>query len=624
MLGLDQKKIFIKILNSEGESCGFNAPDNTEVKFILKISKELMYVKTVFLYWQNQEFELSAEKDGTTFVKSFKTDEIGVGLYHFHYQIIDCCGKSYFYVSDGEIDGLLLEHSYNIEQFSFLVYSSSYKTPERFKGGIIYQIFPDRFNKSGNVIPTREDAVFYDDWENGVPEYPKYQGGALKNNTFFCGDLYGVCEKLDFLLSLGVNIIYLNPIFEAYSNHRYDTGNYMKVDELLGGDEALEILISECKRRDIKIILDGVFNHTGDDSIYFNKYGKYGNGGAYHSKISEYYNWYSFSVWNKSYESWWGIDILPRVKSDEPSYRNFINGKDGVVRKYLRMGVDGWRLDVADELSDEFIVELRSAAKKEDPDSIVYGEVWEDASTKISYGKERKYLQGFELDSVMNYPFKNAIVNYLISGNADIIYRTVEKIYQHYPKPSVDVLMNMLGTHDTPRILTVLAGMPDEGMPNDKKAISKLTSEQRSLAKKRLTLAICLIMTLPGIPSIYYGDEAGMEGYGDPFNRFPYPWGREDMDILGSYRRFAAARLSSDLYKDGKYKCLVHEKGVYAFKRYDDKHSAVTVVNDGNQIYTMKLDGEYTSLLTGAVYRDSTDILPMTCDILISDVEALK
>ena len=612
-------KVQITIRNSEGENVGFRTADNTAIDVELVFSIEGICPKNAVLYWQEQEYILDCEEDGCTFKKAFSQEDLKVGLYHFHYQIIDDCGKSYFYVSDGEISGILLDHSYNIEQFSFLVYSSSYKTPDKFKGGIIYQIFPDRFLRSGCVKQEREDAVFYDNWNDGVPEYAKYPGGSLKNNTFFGGDLYGVCEKLDYLLSLGVNIIYLNPIFKAYSNHRYDTGDYMNVDEILGGNDALDILISECKKRDIKIILDGVFNHTGDDSIYFNKYGKYGDGGAYLSKKSEYYNWYSFSVWNKKYESWWGIDILPRVKSDDPSYREFINGENGVVRNYLKKGVDGWRLDVADELSDEFIVDLRRAVKEENEDAIVIGEVWEDASTKISYGKERKYLQGYELDSVMNYPFKNAITSYLISGNSDIIYKSVERIYTHYPKATVDVLMNMLGTHDTPRILTVLAGMPDEGMPNDKKAISRLTSEQRSIAKKRLTLAICLLMTLPGIPSIYYGDEAGMEGYGDPFNRFPYPWGNEDMDILGSFRRFAAARLSSDLYKDGNYECIVHDGCVFAFKRFKGSRSAITVVNAGPRIYTMNIEGKFTSLLTGATYEQKTDILPMTCDILVSD-----
>ena len=221
----------------------------------------------------------------------------------------------------------------------------------------------------------------------------------------------------------------------------------------------------------------------------------------------------------------------------------------------------------------------------------------------------------------MNYPLKDAIISYLLSGDVTELSLTIKTQINNYPKKSLDILMNLLGTHDTARILTVLAGMPDDGMPNEYKAKSRLSSEQRSIAKKRLTLAICMIMTLPGIPSIYYGDEAGMEGYGDPFNRFPYPWGKEDVDILGSFRRFAAARLSSDLYKEGKYKCLVHEKSVFAFKRYDEKQSAITLVNAGSHIYTMKLDGKYRSLLTGIEYNQSTDILPMTCDILISDTD---
>ncbi|MBO4429594.1 MAG: hypothetical protein J5832_06525, partial [Clostridia bacterium] len=290
---------------------------------------------------------LKMQKDGKYFRIAFNTASVaenGAGLYFYKYRVSTPSGKFDMRKKKDDIgDELVYAYDGFDGAFQLLIYEKRKKYPKFMHGAVMYQIFPDRFCRGGNASP-RSDAVVQHEGE--VPIFSE-RGKSLKNNNFFCGDLAGIKKKLGYLSSLGVSVIYLNPIFEAYSNHRYDTGDYMKVDELLGGEKALTDLIKAARRRGIRIILDGVFNHTGDNSVYFNKYGKYGDGGAYRSKTSPYFKWYNFRKYPDEYEAWWGIRILPRVNCDEPSYREFICGKDGVVRKYLKLGAAGWRLDVA-------------------------------------------------------------------------------------------------------------------------------------------------------------------------------------------------------------------------------------------------------------------------------------
>ena len=482
------------------------------------------------------------------------------------------------------------------EPFGLTVYDKNYTTPDWFKGGILYQIFVDRFAKGGDV-PVREDAVLNEDWDNGIPQYPPYRGAALANNMFFGGTLWGVAEKLDYLKSLGVSAIYLSPIFKAYSNHKYDTGDYMEIDEMFGGEEAFDHLIAKAKEKNIGILLDGVFNHTGDDSRYFNKYGKYDTLGAYQSPESPWAHWFDFEEYPDRYRCWWGIDILPAVNTDEPSYRNFICGKDGVIRHYLRKGISGWRLDVADELSESLIRAIRSASRKEKSDALLLGEVWEDASDKIAYGKRRSYFCGNELDSVMNYPVGNAIIDYLLSGDSQKLFATVKRLYTHYPKGASDSCMNLLGTHDTERILTRLSGIPDGGRSPEELSTAKLSPTERAFAIQKLKLAWMLLSVMPGVPCIFYGDEAGMEGYYDPFNRRPFPWGREDTGLLDFYRKVGSLRRSLDLFAKGY--CKLPERmpqGVFAISRFDEKACLLAIVNLSGKTQTLSPESLYASL----------------------------
>lgn len=502
----------------------------------------------------------------------------------------------------------------NCEHDSFVltVYEKDFKTPDWIKGGIMYHVFVDRFAKGGDY-PVRSDAIMNDNWDNYMPQYAQYPGGEVANNMFFGGTLDGVTSKLDYLASLGVSCIYLSPIFEAYSNHKYDTGNYDKVDAMFGGDKALDDLISEAKKRDIKIILDGVFNHTGDDSIYFNRRGRYEDLGAYNSPDSPYFKWFDFENYPDKYRCWWDIKILPAVDTKNSEYNEYINGENGIVQKYLKKGTSGWRLDVADELYEPFLQNLRAAAKKADPDSLIIGEVWEDASIKIAYTSRRKYFRGRELDSVMNYPLRTGIIDFIRTGDSKNLFSASAGLYARYPKEVSDALMNFLGTHDTERILTVLGvGVPDLTM--EEKAHFKMSEGEREKAKSLLRLAYTILAFMPGVPCIFYGDEAGVEGLGDPFNRVTYPWEREDKDLTEFYHSIGNFRRSQKVLENGYLRVFDDTPhGVFAFERFALRGKGLKViVNRSNEAYDTKMKGE--NLIAHLFDTDEkSSVLPPMC-----------
>lgn len=498
--------------------------------------------------------------------------------------------------------------------FVLTVYEKRNNPPSWLYGGIIYHIFVDRFFRGGDE-PCREDAVINGDWENGIPPYVKKPGDRLDNNVFFGGDLYGIIKKLPYISSLGVTCIYLSPVFEAYSNHKYDTGNYDKVDDMFGGEEAFSSLADECEKCGIKLILDGVFNHTGDDSIYFNRRGRYGNGGAYRDRNSPYYEWYHFTEYPEKYESWWGIDVLPRVMSDTPSYKAYIFGEKGVIRKRLREGVGGFRLDVADELSDEFLSELKTAAETEKKDCVIIGEVWENAAEKISYGRRRKYLRGKELDSVMNYPIRTAIISYLREGDCATFLKNVTAVYDEYPPEAQSVLMNIIGTHDTERIITALAGESPVGKSQDEKAVYKMTDEQYEKGAELVKAAYLLSMVLPGVPCIYYGDEAGMQGYSDPFNRRPYIWGRENTELIAFYRKLGEIRKREKALFLGDMRVVYIDRDILCIERTSGSELICAVVNRSADEYVYSSDMVSEELICGT-RASKISIKPMSCALI--------
>lgn len=607
---------YLRFVHSDvmDKSCAFTLKD--EIKLVLSVSRR-SYLKNVTLSLFSQDGKTELLTAGFAYTASvgafdeyelsLPAEKLGVGLYFARICIESFTKVLYGYQGEDEI--VFVDGNDRAADIQLSVSDFHYDKPSDFYGGIIYQIFVDRFNRSGKTN-VRDGAVLVDDWSCGVPEFPDYPGAPLKNNTFYGGTLDGITDKLDYIQSLGANIIYLSPIFESVSNHRYDTADYMRVDSLLGGDKALKRLICECKKRGVKLILDGVFNHTGADSVYFNRYSRYPNVGAYQSKDSDYYGWYNFTEYPNKYDAWWGIEILPRLNLSAPSCRNFFLGKDGVVEKYVNMGIDGLRLDVADELSDDFIAEIKNILNK-NKSSILYGEVWEDASNKIAYDKRKEYYLGLELDGVMNYPLRTGLLDYVMKSDTQKLRYAVSDIIRNAPKRVTDAQMNLIGSHDTERILTAIGASSSEGIPNSVLREKRMTVKERERAEKILKALWCILSTLPGIPTIFYGDEAGLEGYSDPFNRMPYPWGNESEDLLSHYRTIGDIRRKNSVYTVGGFELLHLSKSAFAFKRFIGRKALVTVFNNSQEDITVEFSSAVKDLLSGN--KSTRHILKSKC-----------
>lgn len=490
-------------------------------------------------------------------------------------------------------------------RFRLLIFENTYHTPSWFGKGVMYHIFVDRFCRGQGPVGTRDDAEIDPDWENGVPQYAPYPGAPVSNNVFFGGNLWGVAEKLDYLESLGVKVIYLSPIFKAYSNHKYDTGDYEQIDPMFGGEQAFAHLLTKARQKGMRVILDGVFNHTGDDSRYFNRYGKYKELGAYQSPTSPYADWYSFRSYPDEYDSWWGIPILPRLNHTKESCRKYFTGEQGIARKYVKMGIGGWRLDVADELSNEFLDEFRAAVKDEsDGECVVIGEVWENAADKIAYSKRRRYLSGKQLDSVMNYPVRNGILDFVRYRDAEGLYHVLTELYSSYPEEVCHALMNLVGTHDTERIMTMLGSSEEDlDKSNDGLAAYRLSAEKRAEAMNLVKIAAALQYTVFGIPSLYYGDELGLEGARDPFCRMPMPWHDVDdpvrAELLAYYQKLGELRTTHPALDGGSFEFLYHDESCIAFARRAGGREIVVAASRHEQTVTLPIKGEFEDLLCG-------------------------
>ena len=434
--------------------------------------------------------------------------------------------------------------------FQLTIYEPREVKPTWFTSGIVYQVFPDRYRRGADWRELAEAAggLHCNDSEDGLPgtrrrvverwdtepAYEKDAAGRVTTWDFYGGTLSGIRDDLARLSDMGITTLYLNPIFEARSSHRYDTADFLSVDAMLGDERGFRMLCDEASKLGISIVLDGVFNHVGADSRYFNRYGTYGQPGAWQAheqgSDSPYADWFGWHE-DGTYECWWGVDDLPAVNEENPGYRKLITGEDGVVRHWLAAGARGWRLDVADELPDEFIEQIRAAATAERPDALVLGEVWEDASNKVSYGKLRRYLLGRELDSAMNYPFRDAALGFLLGHvSAGAAAESLVSISENYPPEAQAAALNLLSSHDRPRLMSVLGGALDhpDWQPWPDGVPGRLTDGERGLAKGRFWLAVLMQMTYLGVPSVYYGDELGMEGLSDPYNRGPFPWASGD------------------------------------------------------------------------------------------------
>ena len=499
------------------------------------------------------------------------------GLYFYYFRITGHTGtfRLFKYGDDTNMeDGSLWQVSCVPETFT---------TPDWAKGAVIYQIFPDRFHKSGDCDLTGKQTpyVLHENWDEEVHWQPNEKGEVL-NNDFFGGNFRGITEKMDYIASLGATIIYLNPISKSFSSHRYDTGDYKTPDPMLGTLEDFKALCDAAHKRNIRVVLDGVYSHTGSDSLYFDKLDRFGGKGAYGDENSPYRSWYQFYHYPDSYNSWWGFDTLPTVNKLDPGFMDYIiDSQDSVVAHWLNLGADGFRLDVADELPDAFIARLKNRIRGIRPDALLMGEVWEDASNKISYDQRRRYFVDAELDSIMNYPFRTAVLRFL-KGQDDGrgVKNTVMTILENYPKQVSLCNMNLLGTHDTPRILTAL--VDDFDGSREELSRRRLSSQDLALGKNRLILAVALQFALPGCPSIYYGDEVGMEGGKDPFNRRTYPWGKEDSQLLEIFRALGQLRKTHTALALGDTEFFCAENGRLGISRVWNGQTAKIYVNLNN------------------------------------------
>ena len=490
------------------------------------------------------------------------------GVIWYYFVLTDALdGISYVGKPIGDVSGVFEQEP---TSFQLTVYDPAFDTPSWMKKSVMLQILTDRFcpGAGGKIAPHGAGTYLHTNWFD-LPDL-KPDGEDEESTDFFGGSLDGIREKLGFIKDMGFGAIYLNPIFEARSNHKYDTGDYKKVDASFGGDRALEELINEAAKKDIHIVLDGVFSHTGADSRYFDINGVYGNG-AYKNPASPYAPWYRFKTGFDDYDCWWGVKSLPNVNETEPSYMNYIIGDgDSVVARYIKKGTSGWRLDVADELPMEFIRALRRRVKAENPEACVIGEVWEDITNKTAYGETRCYAAGDTLDSAMNYPLRDAVIAFFTGKiNAYTFAEFLNFQQSSLPRPMLMSMMNLLGSHDKPRIINVLAEQEGLEPPRGQRKFVPLTGEQYEKGKRRFINAFSLICALPGMPCLYYGDDAGLTGMTDPFCRLTYPWGREDVGLRDEIRRIIKRRNETPSLTMGE--CVIRAKDA----------STVQIMRDG-------------------------------------------
>lgn len=465
-----------------------------------------------------------------------------------------------------------------------------YSVPAWAKDAVYYYIFPERFRNGDRrndpkpgVDKFHDKTVeFHADW-NDKPWKPHSGDGSDDeySNDFFGGDIAGIIQKLDYIKGVGANTLYINPMFTASSNHKYDTADWKHIDPHFGTNADFARLCREAAKRGIRVIPDASLNHSGADSIYFDRYGTRGGQGAFEggriNPASPYASWYTFDAKqaepDKQFKGWVGVADLPELNKADPSWRAFAYGApDSVTRTWLNAGASGWRMDVAPWVPDDFWREWRSVVKQTRPDALTVAETWFDSS---------KFFLGDEFDSTMNYIFRNAVLDYANGGDATLMVANLEQMREAYPAQTFAALMNLLSTHDSARSLDVFGDVD-----------GKSTPQQVALAKQKLRLAVFFQMTYPGSPAIYYGDEVGVTGGADPMNRGTYPWadrgGHPDNAMLADFKRLTQLRRDLPVLRHGTLLAPLHvDKQVVVLARHDATRWAVTATNNADAAQTV-------------------------------------
>ena len=535
---------------------------------------------TLRLWWDDGEIRrpmtASPRGAGLFEIRLTLPEQSGLLWYYF---IVDFDGETRLYGNaDDRLGGEGRLYDHEPPSFQLTVYDEEFDTPRWMREGLLYQIMPDRFAARGKNAP--EAGWLHEKWDEPPAIHVDPRTHDNRADDFFGGNFRGVMDRLDYLKELGVTAIYFNPIFRARSNHKYDTGDYETIDPSFGTREDFEALCDRARALGIRILLDGVFSHTGSDSRYFNRLGRYDSLGAYQSMESPYAPWYRFKRWPDEYDCWWGFETLPTVNKSDESYRRYIlTGENAIVKRWLRRGASGWRLDVADELPVPFLRTLRKSVKSVDPDAAVLGEVWEDASNKVAYGQLRCYCLGDTLDSVMNYPLREGLIGFLLGEiDAYALKRRLDALYENYPAPFAAALMNLLGSHDKARVINRLSGAEPENRPREQRVFTLLSDAEYERGKRRFIKAWRFLCAMPGMPCLYYGDEAGAQGGDDPFCRGTYPWGHEDRALMEEIKRVNHARLKSRAAQNGSLELIAPDADTLTVvRRYESDELRVTL-----------------------------------------------
>lgn len=535
----------------------------TTVDFKIKVHTSDQ-IKKVILHvaqdghWDTEQ-QLQMNLDAPYHCAEFTPQHSGLYFYYFEVQTAD--EQCFYGCADGGFggEGIIYTKRQDVQMYQLTVMDHVEPIPDWYRHGLAYQIFVDRFNNGnpdGHVNNPKPNSFIYGQ-KSDRPMYIRNQKQEIIRWDFYGGNLLGIEKKLPYLKQLGVTVIYLSPIFEAMSNHRYDTGDYLKIDPMLGTLADFDHLVAAIHQAGMHLILDGVFNHVGVNSRYFNQSGYYDTIGAEQSTDSPYYPWFTFTKYPKEYDSWWGVTDLPTVNKNNPEFQKFIyGGKNSVIDYWTERGVDGWRLDVADELPDEFIRGIRQTLDKY-PDKVLIGEVWEDASHKLAYGHRRHYLEGGMLQAVMNYPLRRLIIRVLTGDlKPSEWWLELMTLKENYPKTVFDYNFNNIGSHDTERILTLLHGN-----------------------REWLEQAFGLLFTLPGVPCLYYGDETGLTGGKDPENRAYFPWDNTDKALQDTVKKWYQWRKVHAWINEAEFSPFYLGDYGIGFTYRKDDHKILVVLN---------------------------------------------
>lgn len=566
-------------------------------------------------YWDGEEHftDMELKSDNTSRIYDYWSGKIPAGREKKSYRFFLKDGNdSGWYSSIGKMEEPVYDRDFLI--------IPGFKTPDWIKNAVVYQIFPDRFfdGDRENNVKTAEyrymdtEVYTHENWSD-LPEQP------TKCADFFGGDLNGVKEKLPYLGDLGISAIYLNPVFLSPSNHKYDTQDYREVDPHFGGNAALKELVEEAHKKNIKIILDGVFNHTGSKHYWFDREHIYDTDGAYESRESPWHDFYTFLEWPDNYYSWWGFSTLPKLNYGSPGVREEIyGGENSIARMWIKeYKIDGWRLDVPNEVgvgirTDEHGIwkEFRKAVKNENPDAYIAGEIWGNASP---------WLDGGEFDSVMNYYGHMEPVWMWLAGvdhngysakmNVTGLDEWLTCTRANYYYPCIQAGLNLLDSHDTARFLSIAGG--DRG---------------------KLKVASLFQMTYVGAPMIYYGDEIGMEGGKDPDCRRTFNWNEAEWDneLREYYKKIISIRNNYEALRTGSFETLIinDEKNIYAFTRYDRNNKLIVILNGGEEDQTLnvpvwKLDISENSFLEDLLYGGKYEISEGQAEVSVKSKDGL-